>query len=130
MGHPTGLSELSLLPSQPVQRSVSGQQELPMPTVRHWFLSMCPMEWKSTKLPARSCKVTAAWLAMLRGGGEEAEREAWVLKVPCAGPLLHWLPLGMLPILLCFLSTLREPDRGTQHLTTFEGSQDDGNSKR
>lgn len=119
MGHPTALSELSLLPSQQVHPSkytpaASGQQEQPTPTVRHWLLSMCPMEWKSTKLPvtARSCKVTAVWLAMLRGGGEEAGREVWALKVPRAGPLLLRLPWGMLPILLCFLSTLREPDRG------------------
>lgn len=70
--------------------AASGQQEQPMPTVRHWLLSMCSMEWKSTKLPvtARSCKVTAVWLAMLHGGGEEARRGVWVLKVPHAGPLL------------------------------------------
>lgn len=87
-----------------------------MPTVRYWLLSRCSVEWKSTKLPvtARSRRVTALCLVMLPGGGEEAKREVWVLKVPhIAGPLLHWLPWGMLPILQCFLSTLREPDRGT-----------------
>lgn len=49
------------------------------------------MEWSSTKLPvtAQPCKITAVCLAGLGGGREEAERELWLLKVPCADPLLH-----------------------------------------
>lgn len=100
--------------------------------VRHQFLSVCPMEWESTEPPVMAwmCKAIAVRFVMLCGTGEEAGREMSVLKVPRAGPLVRWSPQGVLPIQLCFLVLRESQAGGTQHLTTFEGCQGDGNNKR